>query len=134
MQRHHASAGASSFFPGRSEYVRLASRPQNPYQVAIEECLTERLQEAKAAFASFTVQFKRIIDANALRMKSNRKHGFQPTEEHVSVKESLIILREAIVQYPQALENLNNFHSVRSTTRTSGAYIFERSPTEERQG
>ena len=73
-------------------------------QVTIEGRLTERLQEAKAAFDSSTVQFKRIIEhCKALRTKSNRRHGFQPNEEHVSVKESLIIHRDAIVKYRQAV-------------------------------
>jgi hypothetical protein len=79
-------------------------------QVAIEARLAERLQEAKAAFDSSTVQFKQIIeDCKALRMNSTRRHGFQPNEDRVTVKESLIIHRDAIVKYRQAFEDFSNF-------------------------
>jgi hypothetical protein len=79
-------------------------------QVTIEARLTERLQEAKAAFDSSTVQFKRIIEhCKALRMKFDPRHGCQPNEEHVSVKKSLIIHRHAIVKYRQAFEGFSNF-------------------------
>ena len=78
--------------------------------VTIEARLTERLQEAKAAFDSSTLQFKRIIEhCKALSTKTNRRHGFQPNEEHITVKESLIIHRDAIVKYRQAFEDFSNF-------------------------
>ena len=88
----------------------FAVRPYRCDQVAIEERLREELQAARVAFDSSTVQFKRIIKhCKKLRLRSNRKHGFQQTEEHVTVKESLIIHPEAIVKYRQAFEKLNNF-------------------------
>jgi hypothetical protein len=103
--------------------------------VAIEERLREELQAAQVAFDSSTVQFKRIIKhCKKLRLRSNRKHGFQPTEEHVTVKESLLIHREAIVQYRQAFEKLNNFILYGQLPELPEGYILERSPPEERRG
>jgi hypothetical protein len=56
------------------------------------------------------VQFKQIIeDRKQPRAKSKRRHGFQPSEEHVSIKESLLIHQDAIVKYRQAFEDFTNF-------------------------
>jgi len=85
-------------------------RPGTSDRTAIEQSLTEELHGAKAAFDSANAQFKQVIEnCKELRMKSDRTRDLQPVEEHVSVKDSLRIHRDAIVKYHRALENFNNF-------------------------